>query len=65
MLTLCALVTFACGASGISAILADNRKDKRLGRVPTPDTRLGDFFWIVVSGCMAVTAMHSLAASWF
>lgn len=65
MLTIAALVTFACGAWGIFAILADNRQDIRLGRVPTPDARLGDFFWISVSGCMAVTAMHSLAAGWF
>lgn len=65
MLTLAALVTLCLSGWGACEILLDLRHDRSLQRIPTAQTRIADYFWLVACGCMGATAAHSLAASWF
>ena len=65
MMTLAALVALVLGIWGVFEISADIHDDRRQERVPTVSTRAADLFWLVGMACIAVTAVHSLAASWF
>lgn len=65
MLTAAAIVTLILGTWGILGVFLDLREDRQRGRAPTPCTRAGDLVWLLAGACMATTAAHSLAASWF